>query len=75
MRGGSVQLGGGSVQPGRGGVSPARGVGQSAGGQGGGVSQDRTTQGVLATRWAVCLLRSRRRTFLFINDLNFLVFI
>ena len=27
---------------------------------------DRTTEGVLATRWAVCLLRSRRRTFLFV---------
>ena len=35
--GGSVQLGGGVSQPGR-------GVGQAAGGGGGGVSQDRTTE-------------------------------
>ena len=27
----------------------------------------RTTEGVLTTRWAVCRLRSRRRTFLFFN--------
>ena len=27
----------------------------------------RTTEGVLTTRWAVCLLRSRRRTFLVYN--------
>ena len=60
--GGSVQLGG-SVQPG-GGFSPARGEGQSAGG-GGGVSQDRTTEWVLTTQRAVCLLCSRRRTFLY----------
>ena len=48
---------GGSVQWGVG------GLGQSAGG-GGVVSQDRTTEWVLTTRRAVCLLRSRRRTFL-----------
>ena len=50
---GGVSPGGGSVQPG--GVSPAGG---------GEVSQYRTTEWVLTTRWAVCLLRSRRRTFL-----------
>ena len=32
----------------------------------------RTTEGVLTTRRAVCLLRSRRRTFLFILDLSLL---
>ena len=76
--GGGQSSRGGSVQPG--GISPARGeVGHSAwGGWGGsgqsargrgvsrgeGVSQDRTTEWVLTTRRAVCLLRSRRRTFL-----------
>ena len=66
-----------SVQPGGGGQSAlgwvrsvagggqvsSQGVGQVSGG-GGGVSQDRTTEGLLTTRRAVCLLRSRRRTFL-----------
>ena len=32
---------------------------------GGGEYPVRTTEGVVITRWAVCLLRSRRRTFLF----------
>ena len=59
----------------RGGSGPAAGGGgqvQLLGGcqvqppGGGGVSQDRTTQGVLATWRVVCLLRSRRRTFLFL---------
>ena len=40
----------------------SRGGGYPAGGGG---TQVRTTYGVLATRRAVCLLRSRRRTFLF----------
>ena len=53
-----------------GGGSAGRGVslGGSASGEGvslGGVRQDRTTEGVISTRQAVCLLRSRRRTFLF----------
>ena len=62
-RGGGVswrgvsQLGGGSGQSAGGGVSQ--------GGSVGGVSQDSTTERVLTTRRAVCLLRSRRRNFLF----------
>ena len=31
----------------------------------------RTTEGVLTTRWAVCLLRSRRRTFLYLICIQF----
>ena len=38
---------------------------------GGGGYPGRTTEGVLTTRRAVCLLRSRRRTFLFGNCYNF----
>ena len=77
-RGGSVQLGGveGSVsQLSRGGecqsswgwggsVQPVSQAGCQSGG-GRSVSQDRTTEWVLTTWRAVCLLRSRRRTFLF----------
>ena len=50
--------GGGQVQP------VGGGGGQVQLGGGGCVSQDRTTEWVLTTRWAVCLLCSRRRTFL-----------
>ena len=60
--GGSVQPGGGSVQLAGGGVSPAGG-GQSS--QQGGSVQPGGGGQVLTTRWAVCLLRSRRRTFLY----------
>ena len=52
----SSRRGGGQVQPVGGGVRSSRG---------GEVSQDRTTEWVVTTRRAVCLLRSRRRTFLF----------
>ena len=52
--GGQVRLGGGSFRLGGGQVQ-----------LGGGVSRDMSTAGVIATRRAVCLLRSRRRTFLF----------
>ena len=59
--GGVSQLGGGSVScRGQLGGGPAGGWGSA-----GGVSQDRTTEGVLTTQRAVCLLRWRRRTFLF----------
>ena len=45
---------------------PARGVPHPGPGQdGGGGYPVRTTEGVLTTRQAVCLLRSRRRTFLY----------
>ena len=70
----------GGVSASRGEGQPARGGSASQGGQpaggwgsasrggsaswGGGVSQDRTTEWVLTTQRAVCLLRSRRRTFL-----------
>ena len=65
---GWVSQPGGSVQPG--GVSWGGSVSQG-GSAGGGrlVSQDRTTECVLTTQRAVCLLRSRRRTFLFLVDL------
>ena len=44
------------------------GEGSAGGGSArGGVSQDMTTAGVIAMRQAVCLLRSRRRTFLFLK--------
>ena len=67
---GQVQLAGGSG-PGRGGVRSRRGGQVQLGGGAGGVSQDRTTEWVLTTtRRAVCLLRSRRRTFLFLNNLE-----
>ena len=62
--GGSVlsPAGGGQVQPWGGGSVQLGGGSGPAGG--GGSSQDRTTEWVLSTRRAVCLLRSRRRTFL-----------
>ena len=72
------QLGGGGTLPGPGGgyllggtlpgEYPARGtkVGYPPPDQdGGGGYPVRTTEGVLTTQRAVCLLRSRRRTFLF----------
>ena len=69
--GGQVQLAGGwggQVQPGRGGqVQPAGGGSGPAGRGGGGLSQDRTTEWVVTTRRAVCLLRSRRRNFLLVT--------
>ena len=40
-------------------------------GQDGGGYPVRTTEGVLTTRRVVCLLRSRRRTFLFISKFGF----
>ena len=67
----------GYPQPGQDGGYPARGtlLGEYQGrvppwpGQDGGTLLGgypvRTTEGVLTTRWAVCLLRSSRRTFLF----------
>ena len=62
---GGVSHQGGSATGGR--VRSSWGGGQVRGGQPpGGVSQDRTTKGVLAIWRAVCRLRSRRRTFLFI---------
>ena len=61
--GGQVQPTGGSGPAGGGQVQPAGGGG--SGPAGGGVSQDRTTEWVLSTWQAVCLLRSCRRTFLF----------
>ena len=81
----SSRGGGGQVSPARGGSgqvsswgvrSVARGVGQvssqgvQVSSRGGGVSQDTTTEGVLTTRRAVCLLRSRRRTFLLCVELR-----
>ena len=63
-----VQLGGGVSHPGGGDQSSQWGV-----------SQDRSTEWVLTTRRAVCLLRSRRRTFLLVCrfvwscHLNFLI--
>ena len=61
--GGGQSAGGGGQSSGVGGVSPAGGGGGSVQ-PGGGVSQDRTTEWVFTTRQVVCLLRSRRRTFL-----------
>ena len=73
------QDGGGVPQPGQDwGGTPVLGWGTPHPGQDGGIPQpgqdrrdhmmgyplDRTTEGVLATRRAVCLLHSRRRTFL-----------
>ena len=59
-----VQLGGGyPVRSGRGG-DPGR-VPPGPGQDGGGEYPVRTPEGVLTTRRAVCLLRSRRRIFLF----------
>ena len=65
-QGGGTLLGG--WYPGRG-TPPGRVP--SWPGQDGGVGgyPGRTTEGVLNTRWAVCLLRSRRRTFLFCLEL------
>ena len=58
-----ARSGRGGTLPGQEGV-PCRGWGW--GDQDGGYPV-RTTEGVLTTRRAVCLLRSRRRTFLFLN--------
>ena len=55
----SVQLGGGQDQPARGGSGPAS--------RGGGVRSNRGGSASCAPLRAVCLLRSRRRTFLFTN--------
>ena len=70
--GGGYPAGGGMYPAG--GV-PCRGRGYSAGGYpargvpcwGEGGYPVRTTEGVLSTRQAICLLRSRRRTFLLIG--------
>ena len=59
-RGGGGGGGGRGSQPG---VYPRWGVGYPAGGGGG--TPPRVTDGVLNTPRSVCLLRSRRRTFLF----------
>ena len=58
---GGAQVGFPPPQPGQDGGVPCRGGGYPV----------RTTEGVLTTRRAVCLLRSRRRTFLFYNNRNF----
>ena len=59
---------GGQSQPGGGGVRSVSWGGGSARGR---VSQHRTTEWVLTTRRAVCLLRSCRRTFLFFFKIKF----
>ena len=74
-RGGTPGLGpdgGGAVPqpcPGQDGVVPQPGPGPNVGVPRDGVPPIRTRKGVLATQQAVCLLRSRRRTFLLSNFL------
>ena len=58
------------VQPGGEGYPAGGGGGYPARGGGGGGYPGRTTEGVLNTRRAVCLLCSRRRTFLFTDAIT-----
>ena len=58
--------GGGTPSPGQGWRTPQQRVGFPLERDGVPPSpQDKTAEWVIATRWAICLLRSRRRTFLF----------
>ena len=62
-----VQLGGGSGQSSQGGVSPAGGGSVQPAGGGGSVSGGGGGSASCTLLWAVCLLRSRRRTFLLLE--------
>ena len=64
----------GRVPPARDGVPPGQGwKGYPLARDGVPPARDRTADGVLDMRWAICLLRSRRRTFLFKIVIGFLI--